>query len=92
MIAIGHFGKAIGEDNRPVNRPDYFERGNQPRVFRQAISAIGAVLGNQKAGFAELLQQLRKQRKGDTAAIGYFLRAHRLSGFALPGSKMLESN
>jgi hypothetical protein len=56
MVTFGVFGKAFGKDNRSVNCPDHFKRGNELRIAREPVTAICAVLGYQQLALGQLLQ------------------------------------
>ena len=51
--------EAVRQDNGPIDRPNHFKRGDQPRVARQAVATICSVFGNEKSGLPEPLQELR---------------------------------
>lgn len=92
MVATDVFGEAIRQNDRAVNSANHFQYRDGARFAGQAVAAIGAVLGLQKARFPKLLQQFREQRKRNPAAIGHFFGADGIIRLSLPGGKMLESN
>src|SRR6266550_8090536 len=59
LIAFAADCNARGNEQRPINRLDHFERRNRIRVPRQRISAVDAVLRPQQTRFREPLQNLR---------------------------------
>ena len=49
LIALGVFGEAMRQNNRPVDGPDHFERRNLMRIARQPVSTVGSLFGDQQA-------------------------------------------
>jgi len=68
------FGEAMRQDDGAVQGPDHLQRGNFLRRARQPVSAVGALLGDQKTGASKLLQDLRKQGQRDAVGLGNIFR------------------
>src|SRR5579875_2009553 len=84
--------KTIGEHDRSVDGADHLESRDLARIAREPVAAIGAVLGGKKTAFAQLLQQLGKNRQRDATGIGDFFGADGLPVAPQAQCKMLESN
>ena len=64
MVVV--FREAVGQDDGAVQRPDHFQRADFVRIARQAIPAVGSLLGKQQSRFRQLLQYFGKQRAAES--------------------------
>ncbi len=72
--------KAIGQNDGAIDGSNDFERGNQPRIARQAVAAVSSMRCGEEARLAQLLQELGKNRERNAAAVGHLFRASRRLG------------
>jgi hypothetical protein len=75
LIAFGVLGEALRQNDGAVDGADHFERRNIPRIARQPIAAIRALLGNQQAAARQFLQDFRKQGQRNAVIVGDILGA-----------------
>ncbi len=82
-------GEAGGEDDGPVNDADDFENANEVRITGEFVSAVGALDAQEEASLAQLLEDLRKDRKRNVIGIADFFGA---GGALTSEGKMAEGD
>jgi len=81
--------EAGSEDDRAIDDADDFENADEIGVAGELVTAVCALDAKQKAGLAQLLENLGENRKRDMVGVADFLGA----GSALTGeSKMAEGD
>ena len=89
MLA-GVLGKAGGQDDRTIDRPDHFHGADAVRIASQSVAAVGSGDRLQHPASSQLLQNLGQQRKRQTVSISHLLGASRNTGLA--EGEMTERN